>query len=270
MKFHFGKQKLLKQLTLIAITIYLPLQSMAWGMIGHRVVGEIAESHLSRKAKKEIKKILGDESLAMASNYADFIKSDTAYKYLNIWHYINFDDGMTLATMKAHLDTTKEVNAYTKINFLAGELKKNDLPQDKKVLYLRLLIHLVGDIHQPMHAAKKGNSGGNDVKVIWFNTPSNLHRVWDENLVEYQQLSYTEFANVINHTSKEQKAIWQNAPMSQWLFESYTISQQLNAEIKTPDQKLGFAYDYKHHNTLNEQLLKGGIRLAGLLNSIFD
>src|SRR5688572_3958270 len=94
----------LKKIFLLAFALYFPVQSMAWGMIGHRVVGEIAESYLSSKAKKEIAKILGNESIAMASNWADFIKSDPAYNYISPWHYINFRSGLTYAEMQAYLE----------------------------------------------------------------------------------------------------------------------------------------------------------------------
>ena len=65
----------LKKLFLFGTLLYIPCQSMAWGMLGHRVVGQVAESYLSKKAKGEVKNILGTESMAMASNWADFIKS---------------------------------------------------------------------------------------------------------------------------------------------------------------------------------------------------
>src|SRR5437868_3261154 len=132
---------LLKTLFFVGISIYLPLQSMAWGMLGHRIVGEIAESYLTSKAKAAIQKILGVESMAMASNWADFVKSDSLYKYLDAWHYIDFADDMDYKAMKGYLQKDTAADAYRALNFLTRELKKKSLPQDKKVMYLRLLIH---------------------------------------------------------------------------------------------------------------------------------
>ena len=80
-----------------------------------------------------------------------------------------------------------------------NELRKKDLAKDKKVMYLKLLIHIVGDLHQPLHASPEGTTGGNDIKLTWFNTPSNLHRVWDEQLIEFQQLSYKEISEITGH-----------------------------------------------------------------------
>ncbi len=136
-------------------------------------------------------------------------------------------------------------------------------------MYLKLLIHIVGDVHQPLHVSAKGTVGGNNVRVLWFNDSTNLHRVWDEQLIEFQQLSYTEYTKAINYTTQEQRNAWQTDDISQWLFESYQVSNQLHSEIKQPHQKLIYQYNFNHLATLNERLLKGGVRLAGIINSIF-
>jgi len=224
---------------------------------------------LSAKARAEINRILGTESMAGASNWADFIKSDSTFRYLSSWHYINLAKGLTYEQMKQELKQDTATDAYTKLNFLIRELKKKTLPSDKKVMYLRLLIHIVGDIHQPLHVSPVGTTGGNDIKLNWFTTPSNLHRVWDEHLIEYQQLSYTEYAREINHTTVAQRREWQQQPMSRWLFDSYVIAQQLHDEITGDNPKLTYRYNFDHIATLNRQLLIGGVHLAGLLNEIF-
>lgn len=263
------KKQLVLKLAFIVITFYLPVQAMCWGMLGHRVVGEIADKYLSKKTRTEIKKIMGNESLAMSSNWADFIKSDSSFDYLETWHYVNFSPGLSLAEMKTHLAKDTSINAYTRINFLVAELKKKSLPKDKKLFYLRLLIHFVGDIHQPLHVSPDGTRGGNDIKVNWFSTPSNLHRVWDSHIIEYQQLSYSEHVKAINFADHAQVHKWQKQPVSEWLYESYSLAADLHDEIKSPNPRLGYEYNFKHIATLNQQLLKGGIRLAGLLNEIY-
>jgi hypothetical protein len=257
-----------KKLLLVGLFLYLPLQSMAWGMLGHRVVGEIAERNLNCKAKRNIKKILGTESLAMASTWADFIKSEPSYKYLDTWHYINFKSGMSQDEFVMALKQDTATNVYTKLNMLVAELKKKDLSQEKKQMYLRLVIHMVGDIHQPMHTGRPEDLGGNRVKLFWFGEPTNLHRLWDSDLIESQDLSYTEYSTFLNHTTRAQRKEWMKQPSSQWLYDSYLISNKIYSEIQ-PEQKLSYRYNYDYVDTLNQQLLKGGIHLAGLLNEIF-
>jgi hypothetical protein len=261
-------RKLFASALLLAL-LHLPNVSLGWGMLGHRIVGEIASYYLTPKARAEIRKILGNESIAMASNWADFIKSDTAYRYLNAWHYINFEKGLSQEQMNEVLKNDTAKDAYTAIQLLSSELRKKSVPLEKKRMYLRLLIHIAEDLSQPLHVSPVGTTGGNDIKVNWFAQPANLHSVWDSHLVEHQQLSYTEYAAAINFPTAAQKARYLRQPLNEWLYDSYVIAQRLHDDITTPTPRLGYEYNYRYLGTLNEQLLKGGLRLAGLLNRVF-
>ncbi len=259
--------KMIKSFLLCAV-LYLPVFCFAWGTEGHRVCGEIALHHLTKKAQLAIASILGDESIAMASNWADFIKADSTYKYLDSWHYIDLPDSLNYASLQSFLKADTDTDAYTKINFLSVQLKNKQLPKDKQVMYLKLLIHLVEDIHQPLHTIGT-EKGGNGIKVHWFNEASNLHKVWDADLINFQQLSYTEYAVAIDHAKSAQIKMWQQQPISKWLFDSYLIGEKIVKEVAGGNEKLGYLYNYNHVDTLNEQLLKGGIHLAKILNTIF-
>ena len=261
------KLKLAVVLALLFI-ISIPSRSMAWGLVGHRVVAEIADTYLTAKARIEIKKILGNESLAMASNWADFIKSDDRFRYLSSWHYVDFDKAYTLPEMEAYLAKDTDADAYTKLNFMIAELKKPNLSKQNKLLYLRMVIHVVEDVHQPMHTAHKDDKGGNDFKLNWFGKPTNLHSIWDSELIDFQQLSYTEYANAINHTTAAQRAEWQKASIAEWLYESNQLGEKLYTDVKQGDN-LSYAYNFSHIDILNQQMLKAGVRLAGVLNAIF-
>jgi hypothetical protein len=115
----------------------------------------------------------------------------------------------------------------------------------------------------------EGTSGGNTIRVQWFNTPSNLHRIWDSQMIEDQQLSYTEYTRHINHSTSAFRKQLQADPISQWVFESYSIAQTLHDEITQENPRLSYRYSFDHIHIVEQQLLKGGIRLAGLLNQIF-
>lgn len=259
----------LKRFAAVLICLYIPFYSMAWGVLGHRIVAGIAETYLTKKARKEIMRILGEESMAIASTWADFIKSDPSYNYLSPWHYMNIKAGLGTQDFHTYVEQDTATDAYTKLNFLIAELKNKQLPADKKQMYLRLLIHIVGDVHQPMHLGRLEDLGGNKVQVLWFRDSTNLHALWDEKLIDGQQLSYTEYIAAINHTSKQQRLDWQKQPLNDWLYESYEASEQLYREITQPWQRLSYKYNFDHIRLLNERLLKGGIRLAGVLNEIF-
>jgi len=205
----------------------------------------------------------------MASNWADFIKSDPDYNYLSPWHYIDFDRSYSYPEMVDYLNHDTNVDAYTKLQFLIGELKKKNISKVNRSLYLRMLIHMVEDVHQPLHVAHADDKGGNDFKVNWFSNPTNLHSVWDSQLIDFQQLSYTEYAAAINHSTPAQRQAWQKAPISQWLFESNQLAEKLYTDIR-PGDTLTYKYNFTHIDPLNQQLLKAGIRLAGVLNALFS
>src|SRR4030095_16326708 len=191
--------KRFKILLLAATFISVSISSFAWwGQNGHRIVGEIADNYLSNKARKAIHEILGDESIAITSNWPDFIKSDSTFNYLSAWHYINVKQGLSQTEFNAALQNDTLTNAYTKLNFLIAELKNKQLPLDKKKVHRRSPTHIAGDIPQPLHVGQLEDLGGNRIRLQWFGEPTNLHSVWDEKLIEFQKLSYTEYVGWIN------------------------------------------------------------------------
>ena len=252
----------------IALTFFINY-GFAWGVLGHRIVGEIAYTYLTPKAKKNIALLLGNESIAMSSNWADFIKSDPQYNYLYNWHFLNVPPSLKEAEFMKYISNDTAVNAYTKIMFLEKELDNKVTDKATKAMYLKLLIHIVGDIHQPLHLGHVDDKGGNTIKVTWFNEPSNIHQVWDEKLINFQQLSYTEYVRVINFSKASERDAWQKQPLSEWLYESYQLADLVYKDIQM-DEKLSYTYNFRYITILNQQLLKGGVRLAGILNEVFD
>ena len=106
--------------------------------------------------------------------------------------------------------------------------------------------------------------------MLWFNEPKNLHQVWDDALISSQNLSYTEYTKAINFVSKDQRKTWQTQQVSFWFYDSYMVAEKVYGDVKTPDEKLGYNYIFKYKAIAEAQLLKGGVRLAGILNDIFE
>ncbi|RZK49536.1 MAG: S1/P1 Nuclease [Pedobacter sp.] len=262
------KKSSLKLLVLMLAFIYLPFNAFSWGMLGHRITGEIADQYLSKKARKAIKEILGNESIAMTSNWADFIKSDKSYDYLSPWHYVNLPENLARTDLNNFLSHEKGDNIYNKLIEVLEVLKTEKVDMEKRKLALRMVVHLMGDLHQPMHTARKEDLGGNRVNLFWFGEKTNLHRVWDEHLIEYQQLSYSEYTKAINFPTLSQFVSWQNASIEDMVYESYEVVNQIYGGVNAED-KLTYKYNFDWVQTLNQQLLKGGVRLAKVLNDTF-
>jgi len=235
-----------------------------WGPTGHRTTGKIAEKHLTKKAKKKIDKLLNGESLAFVSTFADQIKSDKKYNKYYTWHYVN----MPLDTKYEDAKKNPEGDLVTGINKCVKVLKDNTSSIEDKRFFLKMLVHLVGDLHQPMHVGRAEDKGGNTIQVQWFGQGTNLHRVWDENMIKEWKMSYVELADNAQDLTKLQIKSIQKGTIIDWVHDTHKLSKTTYASVKV-GENLRYRYSYDHFGTVRIQLQKGGLRLAKLLNDIF-
>lgn len=259
----------MKRLLLIGLSLFISVQLNAttvdWGKTGHRATGEIAQNYLTRKAKKQISKLLNGHSLAFVANYADDIKSDPRYRSYGPWHYVNFPfDGTYEATPKSD-----QGDLYQAIQTCISVLKDDDSSEADKVFHLKMLVHFIGDLHQPLHVGISDDKGGNDFQVRWFSEGTNLHSVWDTKMIESYKMSYTELAATTDLLSASQYKELTSGTVQDWMYESRALCKDVYANTKV-GEKLGYRYMYDYMNTVRRQLQKGGIRLAVILNDIFD
>lgn len=252
---------------ILVILLFAPLYSFCWGVTGHRVIAEIAQRHLSGKAKKELIKVIGRESLAQWANWPDFIKSDTTgtWDKTSKWHYVNIPGNLSKEDFMNKLKNLQGENLYSQIKVMVAQLKDKTLSQEKRQIALRFLIHFVGDLHQPLHVGREEDLGGNRISVTWFDKTTNLHAVWDGSIVDFQQYSYTEYASVLNIATHEEVKTWQQSSLEDWFYDSYSLANKVYASVPS-DGKLGFKYNYIFKQDLDRQLLKGGVRLAKMIN----
>ena len=134
---------------------------MIWSKTGHRVVGEVAEQHLSKKAKRAIADLLDGKSLAAVANFGDEKKADRAYSKFSAWHYVNIPFDKTYAEIEPNEygDLVQGINTCIEI------IKDETSTREDKAFYLKFLVHLIGDLHQPMHVGRAEDKGGNDIQL---------------------------------------------------------------------------------------------------------
>ena len=237
----------------------------AWGSTGHRVIGAVAQKHLTPKAAEQVNALLGDMSLAFVSTYADEIRSDNRYDHLAPWHYVNMDQH----TRYHEAEKNPKGDIVTAIKTCIETLKNPTASKEDKAFYLKLLVHFIGDIHQPFHAGRKEDRGGNSIDLFWFGKRTNLHRLWDTDLIEHYNMSYSELAAHLPKRITDEKAVVMAAPLLDWVNQSQDLANVLYD--KTPEgTRLGYVYHYQRFQTVREQLLDAGLRLAATLNAIFD
>lgn len=235
-----------------------------WGKTGHRVVGEIAEKYLSRRAEKKISKLLDGHSLAFVANHGDDIKSDRKYDSYGPWHYVNMPFGEKYETYPK----SEKGDIIQGIEKCISVLKNENSSRDDKAFYLKMLVHFIGDLHQPLHVGLGEDKGGNDFQVLWFKDGTNLHTVWDSKMIDSYDMSYTEIAKNTDVLSKEQVEAIMSGTVLDWMYDSRALCENIYANTEI-GQKLSYNYMYDYMNPLRSQLQKGGIRLAKLLNEIF-
>ncbi len=238
--------------------------AFGWGQTGHRIVGEIAFRHMTPSAQQRVLEILNRETPAMASTWMDFIKSNRDYDHMRPWHYVTVPDGQHYHEIGA----PEEGDAFKAMTRIIAEIQSGEFDGWTEQEALKSLIHLVGDVHQPLHVGNGEDRGGNDVKVKWFGKSSNLHRVWDSEMIDGTQLSYTEYADWIDITTPDQISLWQSSSMEVWLQESVNMRESVYETGDT--ERMGYRYNYEQIEAMNERLLQAGIRLAGLLNELYD
>ena len=246
----------------LLICFLLPFNAFSYGKIGHRVVGELAERHLTPKAKSAVEQILGKEKLAHASLWADEIKSDKNYDYAKPYHRMNVLKGSDLRSAPIEKDSI----IWALVTF-EDTLRSPTSSNEKKKVALKFILHLVGDLHQPLHLGYSEDSGGNDVRVKWFNKDVNLHQVWDEDLIEFEQLSFTEYSDKLDVLNKNELENIQSGTYLDWAVESNSYLPMVYDFSKN---LLGYGYHYKVKDSLYLLLKKAGFRLAYTLNKIFE
>ncbi len=240
------------------------IHSFGWGATGHRVTASIAEQYLNAKSKKRLAAILGQESLAMVSTWMDEIRSDSTYNYTANWHWTTIPDG------KRYEDVEHDQNLDGRIVIMvekfSKELGTGKLSAREEREYLKMLIHMVGDIHQPLHVGKPGDKGGNDVKLTWFGGNSTLHRVWDSDMIDDSKLSYTELVQFLPKPDAATVKKLQSASIREWAMESVSVRSEV---YNIGNGKLGYVYNYKYFGIAKRRLMEAGVRLAGILNQIY-
>ena len=219
--------------------------------------------------KFKINKILNGETLVNASTFADDIKSDSRYDKYYDWHFLN----MELDDEYEEIIPSNKGDVYLAINQCIDIIESDSASDSDKSFYLKLLVHFVGDLHQPLHIGRYEDRGANRIYVKWFGRNSNLHRVWDSEMINSHNMSYSELAlNLPNPDFlilTEKAKDFERNDILNWVDEIHEYTNKIYRDVSI-DDKLGYEYQYKNFGTVKDLLLIGGIRLSKILNYLFD
>jgi hypothetical protein len=281
--------------TLLLLT--LAPSTFAWGPTGHRVVAEIAQRHLTPTAQTKVSRLLDGRTLADVANWPDELRSDPRFDKYRPLHFATVKDGIAsyrysdkapcgdvvaaIEAFSAFLRTGSRerlyaVKALTDKSDGTGQDACN--PQEtepiSRVAALSFLVHLMGDLHQPLHVGGT-DQGGNLVSVSWLDRwKTNLHSTWDDEMVDFERLDYKEYARFLDRANEADESRWVSGNIVLYADEAIAMRSKLyefpDGETGTPAiPRISYKYIGAHRDRMRQQLLKGGRRLAAMLNSIF-
>lgn len=274
----------MKRIVLIVLSTFIMMESVslyAWGPMGHDVVASIAEQHLNRKTKRKINRLLGGHSIVYYSSWMDNIQNspywENGYNQTKTWHYANVDKGLTYQTMQKN----ENGDVVNSLEMLTDAMinRYDELTDSMKVDYVKMIVHMVGDLHCPMHAGRLSDRGGNNTKVKWFGQPTNLHSVWDSRMIDAaRKWNYTEWVEQLDRTNRKYRKNVTEGSYEDWFTTTVANASKIYNYVEAIDQQLpeeelpnlSYQFVYDFSPMLEEQLLLGGYRLAHVLNTIFS
>jgi hypothetical protein len=258
------KTRIIYLLIVLVTCSYQANATKVWGPTGHRVVGEIAQDYLKPKTKRKLKKLLKKKSMAFLSTFADEIKSDKKFNKYYSWHYIN----MPMDSNYTDSEKNPKGDLYTGIEMCKKVIKDKNSSDADKIFHLKMLIHFIGDLHQPLHIGLAEDRGGNDFKVQWHYSDTNLHAVWDFKMIDRYDMGYKELAENADILTRDQVMAYQEGTVLDWVNEMHELTKMVYASAEK-GENLRYRYSYRHFGTVRSQLQIGGIRLAKVLNDLF-
>lgn len=247
--------------------IFLAVPSaFAWGQKGHDVTAYIAEQHLTPTAKAAVDSLLEGKSMVYWANWLDNASHTRPYAYTKTWHYKNIDEGERYEEAQANPAGDAVLAVKAQIETLQDPHKSF---ADKQ-LAMKILVHVVGDIHQPMHLGHATDLGGNRIKVKFFGHDNNLHSVWDSKILDAgHDWSFTEWQSMIDRATPAMVEDILSGSIDDWAKQSVNLASVVYAE--TPEgSNISYNEVARWTPVIENQLLAAGLRLAHLLNSLFD
>ena len=250
-----------------ALLSAIPLQEgLAWGPVGHRIVGHIAEMNLQPGVLKTIQREFNIKHLANVANWADEMKKKK--RPPDVLHYTNIAVDQRIYDQQRDCPRKRCVTEKLKVyqHILADGSAS---PASRKEAF-KFLIHLMADVHQPMHMGYAKDRGGNEISVVFQGKPTNLHKVWDSKLIYLNGKTRGQFARQLNRSiTPEDRKKWSGGGPEDWTNESRALVLDYGYKLRfSQGRTLSPEYIKQGQIIVEERLKRAGVRLAQLLNRL--
>ncbi len=237
-----------------------PKKSKAWGPEGHEIVVRLAMQYLNPDVKQNVMALLDTMSLNTAANWMDIMRSNSDYDFMKPWHYIDY-------SKEQQYTVSTDENIVNRLIITFNELRhKNTLCRQQKKFDLLILLHLMGDLHQPLHTGYDDDLGGNKIQIQYDTLKTNLHHFWDEDLIRLNNISLQDCLNLMKSIPEGKIDSIEGIHPVQWMKESRRL---LNGVYDYKGFTIEKNYVQINGQVVKRQLLLAGLRLAAMLNKLF-
>jgi nuclease S1 len=268
------------RISLILLTLLWAHNTLAWGNLGHRVTGLIAQAMLTPEASKQVHQLLGEQPLSSAATYMDVQRASLSERWptADQWHYDNQPVcGKQPDYCRDGNCATRQIERFRKL------LADKSIAGSERAMALRLLVHMLGDVHQPLHMSDNADRGGNNLNVRLYSGGQRyrLHEVLDTVLLSelIGQQRVGDYADGLRQIYRRHLSTWQQGDLSSWTQETHLLAVtrvygalptfacagHVTRTITLPDRYVQDARQY-----LPEQLAKAGARIAAMLNATLE
>ena len=249
---------------LAAILMMSQQQVLAWGDTGHKVVGAVAWELLDPKAAAELTAITGGEAetLGELCYWPDVMRPAPGFDQFGPWHYVNFP--RSAETYDAQRDCAGGDCNPEAIKRNVQRLMTTELETFQRREAVAWVCHLVGDLHQPLHAGFAADRGANDVAVTYLNEESNLHWLWDGLLIQHHRPAWRAYSELLLSRADWPAIRWNPDSVSRWTAESRALT---NAVVYPEGSEISATYADASLKIIDRRLRQAGQRLAQIINA---
>ena len=260
---------------LLAVTVFGPgLEARAWGPRAHRIASRIAEARLTAAARAGIRSLLHEgDTIVSEASWADQEGHDAVPGSAS-WHFVN------VPITAPHYDDRYCRGGgcvVSKIPHFRKVLADRSAPRAERARALLFLVHLVEDVHQPLHVGDNHDRGGNQTQVQFLGRATNMHRLWDSQMIEEHSRDERGWTDAVSRlVTPENVAKWSRGGPETWADESLQEAKQAyhfppgSTRPAEAGVRLGREYSEAALPVIRLRLAQAGVRLANELNAVFD
>ncbi len=247
---------------LVTLLSSISISTFGWGRKGHHIIVDVAQSIVNKSTNDSIAKYLADETWQAASIWMDELRGNSQFDYMRKWHFVNMEKTESYSPIIENGD-----NVVNQLDIAISNLKnRRNLTPDQVTLNIKVLFHLMGDLHNPLHVGYGYDRGGNDVKVIFNEKTYSLHRIWDTEIIEAKQTTQSDIMDRLQKTKKRKLKRLAKGSAPKWLADprsALPVVYSLTTDTVTTQ------YLEQGNPVAANLLFLGGVRLGVTLNDIF-